>query len=195
MNTSLLHTDLPPGLRAGLQTDSSQVAATAEQVVPQWYAVYTCARHEKSVAQQFTQKQVESYLPLYDALHRWKDRRAHVQLPLFPGYVFVRIALQDRLKVLEVPSVVRLVGINGRPTPLPENEMTSLRNGLANDLRAEPHPYLKIGRRVRVHRGPLIGREGILVRKKDKLRLVLSIDLIMRSVAVEVDAADIEPLR
>jgi transcription antitermination factor NusG len=183
MNSSLAYVDAPT------------VSAPREQAELQWYAVYTCARHEKRVAQQLTERRVESYLPLYEALHRWKDRRARVQLPLFPGYVFVRIALRDRLKVLEVPSVVRLVSVNGRPTPLPENEMTSLRNGLSNDLRAEPHPYLKIGRRVRVHRGPLVGREGILVRKKDKLRLVLSIDLIMRSVAVEVDAADIEPVR
>src|SRR5260221_4952687 len=177
MNSSLLQTDV--------RADAPKVGAPQEQAASQWYAVYTCARHEKRVAQQFALKRVESYLPLYDALHRWKDRRVHVQLPLFPGYVFVRIALQDRLKVLEVPSVVRLVGVNGRPTPLPEDEMTALRNGLTNELRAEPHPYLKIGRRVRVHRGPLVGREGILVRKKDKLRLVLSIDLIMRSLTVE----------
>lgn len=162
---------------------------------PHWYAIYTCARHEKSVSQQLERKCVEHFLPLYEAVHRWKDRRVRVQLPLFPGYLFVRIAPCQRLKVLEVPSVVRMVGFNGVPAALAEEEILSLRSGLAGDLRIEPHPYLKVGRRVRVVRGPLAGREGILVRKKDCLRLVISIDLIMRSMAVEVDAADVEPLR
>src|SRR5437870_2014519 len=104
---------------------------------PRWYAVYTCARHEKRVAAQLEQKTVESYLPLYNTVHRWKDRRAQVQLPLFPGYVFVRIALRERLKVLEVSGVVRLVGMQGRPAPLPEDEIVALRNGLDHQLRVE----------------------------------------------------------
>jgi transcription antitermination factor NusG len=161
---------------------------------PRWYAIYTCARHEKRVAEQLAQRRVEFFLPLYDAVHRWKDRRMHVQLPLFPGYIFVHFPLAERLRVLELPSVVRIIGFNGAPAPLPDDEIVSLRDGLAAHLRAEPHPYLKVGRRVRVRRGPLAGRDGILLRKKDKLRLVLSIDLIQRAVAVEVDAADVEPL-
>jgi transcription antitermination factor NusG len=160
---------------------------------PRWYAVYTCARHEKQVAQQLERKSVEYFLPLYEAVHHWKDRRVTVQLPLFPGYVFVHIPLAQRLKVLELPSVVRMIGFQGVPAALPDEEIVSLRGGLAGNLRAEPHPYLKVGRRVRVVHGPLAGREGILVRKKDRLRLVISIDLIMRSMAVEVDAADVEP--
>lgn len=160
-----------------------------------WYAIYTCARHEKSVSQQLERKSIEHFLPLYEALHRWKDRRVRVQLPLFPGYLFVHVTPSQRLKVLEVPSVVRMVGFNGTPAVLPDEEILSLRTGLDGNLRVEPYPYLKVGRRVRVVRGPLSGREGILVRKKDCLRLVLSIDLIMRSMAVEVDAADVEPLR
>jgi len=161
---------------------------------PRWYAVYTCARHEKRVAEQLGERRVECFLPLYDAVHRWKDRRVHVQLPLFPGYIFVHMPLRERLRVLELPSVVRIVGFNGEPTALPEQEIVSLRDGLASQLRAEPHPYLKVGRRVRVRRGPLAGRDGILLRKKDKLRLILSIDLIQRAMAVEVDAADVEAL-
>lgn len=168
-------------------------APAGELALPRWYAVYTCPRHEKRVAQQFERRQLEIFLPLYEAMHRWKDRRARVQLPLFPGYVFVRIPLREKLRVLEVPSVVRMVSFDGRPAALADEEIAGLRRGLVA-LKAEPHPYLKVGRRVRIERGPLAGMEGILVRKKDRLRLVLSIHLIMRSVAVEVDAADIEPI-
>jgi len=174
--------------QAALEPQPVEAAGTAR-----WYAIYTCARHEKRVAEQLQLRQVECFLPLYDAVHRWKDRRVHLQLPLFPGYIFVHLALGDRLRVLELPSVVRMIGFNGQPAALADEEIVSLRNGLAGQLRAEPHPYLKVGRRMRVRRGPLAGRDGILLRKKDKLRLVLSIDLIQRSVAVEVDAADIEP--
>jgi len=112
---------------------------------------------------------------------------------LFPGYVFVHLDLKDRLRVLQVPSVVRFVSFNGHPAPLPQVEIESLISGLAKGVRAEPHPYLKVGHRVRVKYGPLAGAQGILVRRKEKFRVVLSIDLIMRSVAVEVDEADIEP--
>jgi len=112
---------------------------------------------------------------------------------LFPGYVFVHLDLKDRLQVLQVPSVVRFVSFSGHPAPLPDAEIEALISGLAKGVKAEPHPYLKVGHRVHVKYGPLAGTQGILVRRKDKFRLVLSIDLIMRSVAVEVDEADVEP--
>jgi transcription termination/antitermination protein NusG len=161
---------------------------------PHWYVAYTCAQHEKRVAEQLAERDVEHFLPLYATLHRWKDRRVWLDLPLFPGYVFVRLALQDRLRVLQVPSVVRLVGFGGWPTGLPDEQVEALRAGLSGSLRAEPHPFLTVGRRVRVRRGPLQGAEGILVRKKNIFRMVLSLELIMRSVSIEVDAADVEPL-
>lgn len=157
-----------------------------------WYAAYTWMHHEKRVAQQLAERRVDCFLPLYRSVRRWKDRRKELELALFPGYVFVRIALRDRLQILQLPSVVRLVGSRGQPAPLPENEMEALRQGLTNQIYGEPHPYLKVGRRVRIVHGPLAGTEGILVRKKDWLRVVLSVDLIMRSVAIEVDAADLE---
>lgn len=115
-----------------------------------------------------------------------------LQLPLFPGYVFVRIVVADRLRVLGVPGVVRLVGFSGQLTPLPDEEIESLKKGLAGGVCAEPHPFLTAGRRVRVKRGPFEGRQGILLRRKGKLRLVLSIELIMRSVVIDVDIADVE---
>jgi transcription antitermination factor NusG len=160
---------------------------------PRWYALYTCANHEKRVAEQLALRSVQHLLPLYEAVRRWKDRRVRLELPLFPGYLFVRTHLRERLRILEIPSAVRLVGFDGHPVPLPEEEIEALRCGLEQQVRAEPCPYLKIGRRVRVKSGPLQGAEGVLVRKKHSLRVVLSIDLIMRSIAVEVDAADLEP--
>ncbi len=137
---------------------------------------------------------MEYFLPMYRAMHRWKDRRKEVVLPLFPGYIFVRIALRDRLQVLRIPSVVRLVGFSGRPVSLPDAEIDALRHGLASSVSAEPHPYLRVGSRVRINSGPLQGAEGILVRKRGVFRVVLSVHLIMRSVAVEVDTSDVEPV-
>ena len=178
-----------------LRNKTSPLPEGPDASSPNWYALYTCSRHEKQVAGQLQQRNVEFFLPLYISLRRWKDRRVQVPLPLFPGYVFVNIRLQDRIAVLDIPGAVRFVAFNGSPAALPESDLIRLRSGLEQGLRAEPHPYLKIGRRVRVRSGPLAGAEGILVRKKDRFRLVVSIEFIMRSVAVEIDAADVEPVQ
>jgi len=167
----------------------------AEYLEERWYAAQTCANHEKRVLEQLSQRAVEAYLPLYESVRRWKDRRMRLKLPLFPGYVFVHLALRDRLQVLQTPSVVRLVGFGGQPAALPDQEIDSLRQGLTRDMRVEPHPYLRVGHRVRVRTGPLQGLEGILVRKKNISRFVISLDLIMRSLAVEIDRAELEPVR
>jgi transcription antitermination factor NusG len=135
---------------------------------------------------------VEHFLPLYSSVRRWKDRRVTLDLPLFPGYVFVRMALRERLQVQQVPGVAHLVGFDRTPAALPDQEVEALRANLANGVRAEPHPYLKVGQRVRVKNGPLAGMEGVLLRRKGSLRLVISIELIQRSVAVDADAADVE---
>src|SRR6266852_1334315 len=157
-----------------------------------WYAAYTCANHEKRVACEIEARDVEHFLPVYNSVRRWKDRRVSLELPLFPGYVFVRLALRDRLRVLQIPSVVRLVGFNGQPTALPDEEMEILRSGLCQSLRAEPHPFLTVGRRVRITGGPFAGLEGVFKRKKSSLRVVVSLSLIQRSVAVDVDAAYVQ---
>ena len=162
---------------------------------PYWYAVYTCANHEKRIAAQFNARSIENFLPLYESVRRWKDRRVRIALPLFPGYIFVRHSLRDRLDILQVPGVVRLVGFNNAVVPLPIEDIETLRNGLRRTTRAEPHPYLTVGRRVRIVRGPFEGLEGILLRRKSNLRVVLSVHLIMRSVAVDVDLADLHLLR
>jgi transcription antitermination factor NusG len=166
----------------------------AEYVEQRWYAAYTSANHEKRVAEQFDVRSVEHFLPLYESVRRWKDRRMKLQLPLFPGYVFVRLALRDRLQVLQVPGVAKLVGFSGTPTALPQGEIEALRASLGDGVRAEPHPYLTLGRRVRVRAGALAGLEGILVQRKKRARFVISLNLIQRSVAVEVDASEVEPL-
>ncbi len=163
-----------------------------ESVIPQWYVAYTSANHEKRVTEQLLQRSVEHFLPLYESVRRWKDRRMNLQLPLFPGYVFVRLSLCDRLKVLQVPGVARLVGFNGQPAVLADREIEVIRASTVAHLYARPHPYLTVGRRVRIRRGTFEGMEGILVRRKNALRVVLSIELIMRSVSVEVDASDLE---
>jgi transcription antitermination factor NusG len=165
-----------------------------DYVAVRWYAAYTSANHEKAVADQLAVREVEHFLPLYDSVRRWKDRRVKLQLPLFAGYVFVRLALRDRLAVQQIPGVARLVGFNGRPASLPNEEIEALRSALRHGVSAEPHPFLILGRRVRIEAGPLEGREGILVRRKGAFRIVLSIDLIRRSVMVDVDLADVGPI-
>jgi transcription termination/antitermination protein NusG len=167
-------------------------AASLEE---RWYAAYTSANHEKRVAEQLKKRSVEQFVPLYASVRRWKDRRVELEMPLFPGYVFVRMALQNRLRVLQVPGVAKLVGFGGAPTALPEGEIETLRASLESGVRAEPHPFLTAGRRVRVKTGPLAGLQGILVRRKKQARFVVSVELIMRSMAVEIDAAELEPIR
>lgn len=161
---------------------------------PCWYAACTCANHEKCVAEQLSTRSVEHFLPLYESVRRWKDRRVHLRLPLFPGYVFVRLALRDRLRVLQIPSVARLVSFNGAPAALPDAEIETLKAGLERGVQAVPHPYLKVGRRVRITAGPLEGLEGIMLRKKSGLRFVISLDLIQRSIRLDVDALSVEPV-
>jgi transcription termination/antitermination protein NusG len=175
---------------AALIRPSEMLALYAE---PRWYAVWTRSRHEKCVAEQCERKAVQTFLPLYETVRRWKNGRHRVQFPLFPGYAFVRIALKDRLEVMEVPGVVRLVGFNGRPLPIPDEEMDGLRRGLAAGIEARPHPYLTVGRRVRIVGGPLRGMAGILVRRKGLYRVVVSLNLIVQSMIADVDIADIRP--
>jgi transcription antitermination factor NusG len=164
-----------------------------ESLEPHWYAAYTCANHEKGVMRQLERRSVESFLPLYESLHRWKDRRIRLQLPVFPGYIFVRLALRDRLKVLEIPSVVRLVGFGGHPTPLPIEEIETIRTCIARRQPLVPNRYVRRGQRVRMLSGPLEGLTGVVVRQKNRTRFVISLELLMRSVAVEIDRADFDP--
>ena len=179
------------------ESDSADCSGSLQRVEPvvcaRWYAAYICTRHEKTVAAHAQRRSLDCFVPLYRSVRRWKDRRKELELPLFPGYVFVRMTSQDRLRVLTIPGVVHIVSFNGQPVPLPEVEIETLRTRQSTG-RLQPHPYLRVGRRVHVRSGPMAGVEGILTRRRDKVRVVLSIDLIMRSVALEVDEADIEPV-
>jgi transcription antitermination factor NusG len=155
-----------------------------------WFVAYTRARHEKKVAQQLEEWSIPSLVPVYRSVRRWKDRRKELELPLFPGYCFVQIDPAKRLRVLQVPGVVDFVLFQGRPAPVASLEIEALRRG-AQGASLQPHPYLRAGRRVRIQRGPMGGVEGFFVRWKDRQRIVISISLIQRSVALEVDEADV----
>lgn len=158
-----------------------------------WFAVYTRAHHEKSVAEQFGGRDIPHFLPTYTSVRRWKDRVKTLQLPLFAGYLFVKVLPSQFLDVLQAHGVARLVGFP-KPEPLEDIEIQQLQAWSSLPLGVEPHPYLRIGQRVRVCRGPLTDVEGILIRKKNLFRLVVAIDLIQRAVALEIDAADILPI-
>ena len=171
-----------------------ELALEASYANQRWYAAYACANHEKRVAVELEARSVEYFLPLYSSIRRWRDRRVRLDLPLFPGYIFVQLPLRDKLRVLEISSVVRLVGFNGQPIALSDGEIEALRRGLTEQSRADPHPYLTVGRQVRIIGGPFTGLQGVLLRKRNIVRVVVSLDLIERSVAVEVDGADIQPI-
>ncbi|MFY9690661.1 MAG: UpxY family transcription antiterminator [Candidatus Acidiferrales bacterium] len=172
----------------------TQARLSATHLEPRWYAACTRSRHEKSVAEQLARKSVEAFVPLYETVRRWKNGQHRVQLPLFSGYAFARIALRDRLEVLKVPGVVRLVGFERVPAPLPDEDIERLRRALTSGTKAEPHPFLTAGRRVRITAGPLAGNEGVLVRRRGIVRVVLSIEVIQRSILVEVEANWLEPV-
>lgn len=157
-----------------------------------WWALYTRHQHEKTVAEMLSAKGFEVFLPLYESMRRWKDRRKLLTLPLFPGYVFVRGGLNRRLQVLTTPGVHMILFRGEDVAIIPGAEILAIQRAVAGSSRVEPHPFLKCGERVRVKWGSLEGVEGILVRKKNLFRLVLSVDMMAKSVAVEIDASDVE---
>ncbi len=159
-----------------------------------WYALYTRPRHEKAVAEQLIKREMEAFLPVREVLSRWKDRRKLVQLPLFPGYVFVRTSLVHKRRVVSTDGVVRMVSFQGTAAPIPDEQIEAVREICLTKLPCDPYPYLTEGRWVRVIRGPLADLTGILVRRKGKHRLVVSIDILQQSVSVEIDADSAIPL-
>lgn len=157
-----------------------------------WLAVYTLPRHEKQIRHQLEHRSVESFLPLYESVRRWKTGPARVSLPLFPGYLFARVNDLERRRVIELPSVLKIVGNRFGPSPLPDEQIEVLRRAVESGM-AEPHRYLNVGSRVQIVRGPLSGAQGVLLRKKGCLKVVLSVETIMQSVAVELNSCDVEP--
>lgn len=160
-----------------------------------WFAAYTTPRHEKAVVRQLDVYSVESFLPLYRSARQWKNGcRVKVDRPLFPNYVFVHVHRRDAVKVLQLPGVLSIVSAGREPSCLPHSEIEALRSGLP--LRQfEPHPYLVVGDKVRIISGSLVGMIGVLVRKKNEFRVVLTLDLIRQSVSVEIGIDEVEPLQ
>ena len=159
-----------------------------------WYAVQVRPRFEKLVAAALLSKGYEGFLPLYRCKHRWSDRIKEVELPLFSGYLFCRLDITHRLPVLITPGVIRFVGIGKTPMPVDESEMSAIIAIVGAGLQAEPHPYIRVGQRVRIDRGTLSGVEGIVQLTKKPARLIVSVSLLQRAVAVEIDEAWVRPL-
>jgi transcription antitermination factor NusG len=176
-------------------SNSGSAAYSVDQLrEKRWYTVYTRTRHEKSVAEHCSQRGITAFLPLYQVQRRWKQRLAEVLLPLFPSYLFIHIALQDRFRILGLPGTLSLVSFNNIPAVVPECQIESLKQATILG-RAEPYVYLHSGRRVRVTAGPLVGLEGIIVEIKNRVQVIVSFEWMARSVAVSLDAADVEALR
>lgn len=159
-----------------------------------WFALQVRSRFEKHVATFLDGKGYEWFLPTYRSKRRWSDRTKEVQLPLFPGYLFCRFNPQDRLPILKTPGMISIVGTARVPTAVDDSEIEALRTLVASGLPREPWPYLQVGQRVRIEHGALSGLEGILLHQKGCDRLVLSVTLLQRSVAAEVDRAWVTPI-
>lgn len=170
--------------------ENNLLAGLLEKPKAAWYAACTQPRHEKTVEKFLRMRDMETYLPLHRKIHQWNGRRAEVELPLFAGYVFVRLPLNERIKVLEHPSVHKFVSFSGRPAALPDREIEALKNSLAIRS-AEPYPFFVAGNRVRIGSGPLQGLEGTVLRRKGKLRMIVSVDFLQRSIAVDLEPADL----
>jgi transcription antitermination factor NusG len=159
-----------------------------------WYALHVSSRHERRLAGYLQSHAVEFFLPTYKTVHHWKNGcRMDLELPLFPGYLFVRIALKNRLRVQQHSSVISIVGFSDQPYALEDAEIEGLRSGLLR-CPAEPYPFLAAGDQVRVRSGPFAGMVGLLLRKKKDFRVVLSVNVIAKSIVVELDLSNLEPM-
>jgi transcription antitermination factor NusG len=159
-----------------------------------WCALHTRHQHEKTVATMLSVKGFEIFLPTYEAVHRWRNRNKRLTLPLFPGYLFVVDDAKRRLQVITTPGVHAIVNAGNAPAIIPDEEILSIRRMVESKLRLAPHPFVTDGDPVRIKAGPLAGLEGIVSRKKDALHLVLSVKMLGRSAAVEIDACIVEPI-
>lgn len=161
-----------------------------------WYAVQTRSRHEKMVARQLESQGFTTFLPLTTQLRQWSDRRKMVEIPLFPGYTFLRMVYQPqhRLRVLSTEGIVSFVGVQGQGMPIPDRQIEHIQNLLTSQVSFESHPFLKVGQRVRIRSGSLSGTEGILVGQESDRMLVMSVELIQRSVSIRLQGYEVEPV-
>jgi transcription antitermination factor NusG len=172
---------------------------TSPEVTPErpfWFAIQTRPRFEKKVTAELEGKRVEAFLPLHSATHQWSDRRRAVDLPLFPGYVFVRIAplLHERVSVLRTNGVIGFVGARNVGIPIPDGEIEDIQAVLQRGVACEPYPYLKVGQSVRIRGGCLDGVGGVLMGVNGDRSLIISVNLIQRSVAVRIEGYNVEPI-
>jgi transcription antitermination factor NusG len=179
-------------LNLGADTYRNGACLNFSGLQSEWYAVYTRSHQERMVKTQLEGRGVENFLPSFEKVSQWKDRRKLIQLPLFPGYLFVKIPLVRRVEVLKAYGAVQLVGNSAGPLPIPEEEVARVKRFVEVGLKCDPHPYLKIGKKVRITEGPLEGLEGILVRTKNRSLFVISVEMIQRSVSVELEGWKIE---
>jgi len=167
--------------------------ASAPDGARSWFAVWTRSRHEQTVREQLERKRIEVFLPTITRWSRWKDRKKKIDWPLFPGYCFARFDSSDTLPVLKCSGVVSIVSFEGKPAPIPEQQLDGIRRLVSSDLQYDPCPLVHEGMMVEVKHGPLRGIVGRLVRKDvHRARLVLSVDLIGQAVSAEIDAADVK---
>jgi len=159
-----------------------------------WYALRVKSRYENAVATHLQGRGYESFLPVYKCQRRWSDRFKEIELPLFSGYVFCQFSPLNRLPILSIPGVVHVVGLGRTPIPIDESEIAAIQAAIKSGLPSQPWPFLQVGNRVRIEYGPLCGLEGILSGFRGHQRLVLSVTLLQRSIAVQVDAAWVQPL-
>ena len=162
-----------------------------------WYAVHTSSRHEDMVHMRLDAKEIPVFLPKIEVWSKRKDRKKRIRVPLFRGYLFVHVELEKRiwLEILKTPGVARIVGNQKEPIPIPNEQIDSIRILLENDVLLTPVPYLQIGQMVKIVNGPLAGVEGILLETDTrKNKLVISVDILKRSLSVEFDTIDVEPV-
>jgi len=160
---------------------------------PKWFVLFVRSNQEKVIAQRLVEREVEHFLPCYSSVRQWKDRKVTLEMPLFPGYIFVHLPFLNRARVLTIPNIVSLVGSRNFPSVISEEEIDWIRRGVEHG-NAVPHPYLSVGDRIKVVSGPLSGMQGVLLRKQNSTRVVICLDSISRSFMVEVDLESIEPL-
>ncbi len=181
-------------LETQLESSSQYPSWLRAQDECNWYAIHTKPRHEKQIAAQFQEKRVCTFLPMFRQVHRWSDRRRVVEVPMFSCYAFVRLVqtAEERLKVLRTPGVIGFVGSERQGTPIPEEQIEGLRKAIGENVPFMPHPFLSAGKRVRIRGGALNGVEGVLAFHGKDRSLVISVELLQRSVSIRVEGYDIE---
>lgn len=182
-------------MKIGQDDRQTLVSPERATIALPWFAIQVRTQHERGVAEFLGGKGYEWFLPVYKCRKRWSDRVKEVEIPLFPGYLFCRFNPLERLPILKTPGVFRIVGYNRQPTPVDDGEIRSIQTLVSSGVPNQPWPFLHVGDKVLIESGPLRGAQGILTDFKGKHRLIISITLLQRAVAVEIDSALVAPQR